>query len=72
MRELSTPKCRYYKNKISDNYYELEKLKKLKYEDFISVVKKGLSFRTAFPGDHISIWDFDMLNKIFEPTIRCL
>ena len=64
MRELSTPNCRYYNNKIDRDNFDLDRLKNLNFKDFTSLVKQNLAFRSAYPGDHISIWDFDTLKQL--------
>lgn len=64
MRELSTPNCRYYNNKIDRDNFDLDRLKNLNFKDFTFLVKQNLAFRSAYPGDHISIWDFDTLKQL--------
>ena len=66
LRELSTPKMRFYKNKIPDQIKELSYLKNMSYKEFCAEVKKDLIFRKEHPGDHINNWDFERLKSIAE------
>ena len=63
IREFSTPKCKFYLNKISNDLPKIDELKKLNYEELKERLKKDLIFRENYPGDHINIHDFDSLYK---------
>ena len=60
IREVSTPNCKYYKNKINNNL-NISNLKKLNFRDFKKVIVKNLVFRPEHPGDHINLHDFETL-----------
>ena len=62
IREVSTPNCKYYKNKIENNL-NISNLKKLNFEDFKKLIVKDLVFRPDHPGDHINLHDFNSLYK---------
>jgi len=64
IRELATPKCRFYANRIPSLLVNPANIKKLNYSDVINELQKDLVFRQEYPGDHINSWDFDRLNKI--------
>lgn len=64
LRELSTPKMRFYKNKINNKLIQIEKAKELSYEELCEELKKDLNFRADHPGDHINNWDFERIKKI--------
>ena len=62
---LAAPKMRFYKNKIEK--LEIDGSKDLKYVGYKKLMRrleKGLGFRSNFPGDHISNWDFCRLEKL--------
>ena len=61
LRELSTPRMRFYNNRIMDKVMYYESVKKLDYDDLVEKLKDGLQFRKEHPGDHINNWDFDRL-----------
>jgi len=63
IRELSTPNCRFYNNKIINNLPNNSELKKLDYDELKKKLLNGLTFRDEFPGDHINFHDFDSLYK---------
>lgn len=62
IKEIATPKSKYYKNRIKDKSIKLE-LDKNKYTDILEELVSDLNFRDEFPGDHINYWDF---NKVFK------
>lgn len=64
VREVSTPNCRYYKNKVLSNFPNNEDLKKLNYDEFKKLVSKNLIFRKDHPGDHINLHDYESLKKM--------
>lgn len=64
LRELSTPKGKFYKYKNKNYIRDFRELKKLKFNEIKKMLSNDLYFRESFPGDHISIWDFETLKKI--------
>ena len=64
LRELCTPRMRFYKNRIPNQVKELSYFKNMSYQEFCSEVKKDLTFRNENPGDHINNWDFERLKMI--------
>ena len=61
LRELSTPRMRFYKNKINSKQLDMKTIKNLEYKELSSTLRKDLVFRDYHPGDHINNWDFDRL-----------
>jgi len=64
LRELATPRMRFYNNKISKKVRTHDDIKGLDYKELVGNLKDGLEFRLEHPGDHINNWDFDRLNNI--------
>ena len=64
IREVATPRMRYYKDNIKDKVIEIEELEELSYKDFCQRMKKDLSFRANFSGNHINNWDFNRILKL--------
>ena len=64
MRELATPRMRFYKNKINPKVLEVSGLEKLAYSELCETIKKDLNFREDHPGDHINNWDFERFKAI--------
>ena len=59
LREIATPRCRFYKyKKASTAPQEVEKIFKTKsYADFFDYFTDKLEFDSDTPGDHINWWD---------------
>ena len=68
LRELCTPRMRFYKNRIPNQVKELSYFKNMSYQEFCSEVKKDLTFRNENPGDHINNWDFERLKMIAKDS----
>lgn len=64
LRELSTPRMRFYNNRVKDRVMDYESTKALNYDDLVRMLKDDLEFRKDHPGDHINNWDFFRLNKL--------
>tara|TARA_Y100000991_G_C21943318_1_gene336304 strand:- start:366 stop:1187 length:822 start_codon:yes stop_codon:yes gene_type:complete len=64
MRELASPRMRFYKNKINAKVMNVDNLKKFQYSELSEMVKEDLSFREEHPGDHINNWDFERFKAI--------
>ena len=64
IRELSTPNCRFYNNKLAGKGLDKGHLKGLSYGDLKATLREGLALRAAHPGDHINIWDFESLKVL--------
>ena len=64
IRELSTPRGRSYKFKKENYIKDYNEIKKLSFKELKKILPDNLSFRETYPGDHISIWDFDTLRNI--------
>ncbi len=64
IKETAKPRFRFYKNKVEDKVLDINKIKNLNFEEFRSLAMQNLDFREDYPNDHISIWDFDSLNKL--------
>ncbi len=62
IRELATPKFRFHKAR-SNYKYDLVSFKRDNYQNFVKKCESGLHWREDYPGDHISIWDFERLKK---------
>lgn len=61
IREFSTPFCRFYNNKINNDLPDNTELKKLNYKEFINILRNKLTFRHEHPGDHINVFDYEIL-----------
>ncbi|QQR91010.1 MAG: hypothetical protein IPJ88_04565 [Myxococcales bacterium] len=68
VREIATPRCRYYKHAVSGMQpAEVEQLiKELSYREFMERLVEGLEFRKDFPGDHINWWDEDKIIDLLK------
>ena len=64
LRETSTPRCRFYVDKISEAMLLPNDVKELSYQDYKQCVRSDLVFRKENPGDHINVWDFAELHSI--------
>lgn len=64
LRELSTPRMRFYNNRIKEKVMDHESVKALNYNNLVEKLKTGLQFREEHPGDHINNWDFDRLQVL--------
>jgi len=64
LRETSTPRCRFYVNKISEAIIFPNDVKELSYQDYKQYVRSDLVFRNENPGDHINVWDFAELESV--------
>ncbi len=64
LRELSTPRMRFYNNRIKEKVMDCESVKALDYSNLVKKLKNGLEFRKEHPGDHINNWDFDRLQVL--------
>lgn len=64
IREMSTPRCRFYNNQIEAKVISLSEVKKMDYEEFKSSVNNKMSFRPEHASEHITMWDFDDLNTL--------
>ncbi|MFP4255052.1 MAG: hypothetical protein ACLFRN_11390, partial [Halothece sp.] len=63
IREISTPRCKYYLNKSPNLVVDGEDIKGLPYDMLFEKLTSGLEFRPEHPGDHINIWDFNRLKQ---------
>jgi SAM-dependent methyltransferase len=64
LRELATPRMRFYNNNIPKKVLTPEQSRSLYYEELVETLKNGLEFRMEHPGDHINNWDFNRLNNL--------
>lgn len=64
LRELATPRMRFYNNKIPKHVFTPDQVRSLCYKELVETLKNGLEFRTEHPGDHINNWDFNRLNDL--------
>ena len=64
MRELSTPRMRFYKNKIPDKVFDYDEVNNLSYIEFVDFIKKDIHFREEFPDAHINNWDYKRLENL--------
>jgi len=75
IRELSTPRCKYYVNRLPYLVIDGQQINDLPYDRLFDELTNGLKFRPEHPGDHINIWDCARLEQIgkfagFERIIR--
>lgn len=64
VRELATPRFRFYKDKIASLELQPEDFENLNYEEFVEYLSNTLTFREHFPGDHINLWDIDRVTAL--------
>ena len=75
IREISTPRSKFYINRITKLEKDGTEMLDLPYELICKELTSGLSFRKEYPGDHINAWDFSRLrdwgkNVGFRKIIR--
>ena len=68
LRELSTPRMRFYKNQIPSKKIDASIIENLEYQELCAKLKENLVFREDFPGDHINNWDYERLKLIGEKS----
>lgn len=61
LRELATPRMRFYKGRIEEKVVQPEDVHGLEYSEFTAKLRAGLQFRKDYPGDHINCWDYERL-----------
>ena len=61
IRELSTPKLKYNKDRLKGFILESSSIFDMDYNSIVNFLKKDLHFRFKHPGDHINCWDFKQL-----------
>ena len=66
IRELASPRMRFYKNNIQEEVISNEELKSLEYAALTKRLKHGLKFRDKHPGEHINNWDFTRIKHLGE------
>jgi SAM-dependent methyltransferase len=62
IREIATPKCRFYKNQK----YQLKNVDSVfhDYQKTMIEMSKGIEFDPIQPGDHINYWDFERIRDL--------
>lgn len=64
IRELATPKSKFYKNRIDNLVLDSKNIEKLNYKMLIKALEKGLYTRKDFSNNHINSFDFEKLYKL--------
>jgi predicted SAM-dependent methyltransferase len=66
IREVATPRMRFYKNRVEGIEMHPAKLLGSRYMEVVGNINSRLKFRPEYPGDHINSWDFDSVKCIGE------
>ena len=64
IRELATPRMRFYNKRIQEEVIYQDQVESLDYFSFTERLKRGLKFRIESPGDHINNWDFSRIKNL--------
>ena len=63
VRELATPKFRFYKDRVSDALNPFD-VAETDYQTLCENLRSDLPFRAEHPEDHINNWDFDRIEAL--------
>lgn len=63
IREISTPRSRFYKNQIAGSAPDKQMIASVEYPKIRELLTSNLKFRVNCPGDHINAWDFEKLKS---------
>lgn len=66
IREVSTPRSKYYLNRLQALELDSIDIQGLAYKEILEKLTSDLEFRLDYPGDHINAWDYYRLKKIGE------
>jgi len=64
IREISTPRSRFYMYRDPNQVYSGKDVEDLSYEEALRQLTDRITFRQDYPGDHISGWDFERLHRM--------